>query len=448
MKIAIVGGGISGLATAFYLKRLAPQVELQIFEQAPHLGGTMYTEELEGFRFEVGSNGFLTNKPATLELVKASGAEHLLMRSNDAARIRYVYTDALHLLPESPSAFIKSKLLTFRGKLRVLAELVVPAKRDDADESLQSFGYRRVGREFTDVFLDALSAGIYASIPSALSVNAAFPLVVNLEKQYGGLFKGMIKKRKKGAGPGGVLMSFEGGVGTYIDYLRRTLEAEFHIGEEVESVLREGTSYRVSTATATYPVDKVVVATPAFVAAKLLAGIDPELAVALEGIEYSPVAVVGFGWHDLAHPLNGFGLLTTTSARQEVLGVLWDSSVFPDRAPAGKQCVRVMIGGQRQPNLALQDDAGLIATARRGLEATMGVDQPPDVTFVKRWEWGIPNYRVGHLKHVGGIFDRLSRYPGLYLNSNAYQGVSLNDCVANSAACAKTLLGERAPSEA
>jgi oxygen-dependent protoporphyrinogen oxidase len=444
MRIAIVGGGISGLSTAFYLKQNRPELEIQIFERDAHLGGTMYTEEVEGFLFEVGSNGFLTNKPATLELVKASGAEDLLMRSDDAARVRYIYTDALHRLPESPPAFLRSKLLSLRGKLRVAGEYFTPPKQGNDDESLQSFGYRRVGKEFTDVFLDAMSAGIYASTPAALSVNAAFPLVVNLEREYGGLFRGMIKKRKKSAGPGGVLMSFKGGVGTYIDHLREHLDARFHLGEPVEALAREGAGYRVITPAGEHRVDCVVLAVPSFVAADIMADLDGDLAERLRGIEYSPVAVVGFGWHDLDHPLDGFGLLTTSSAGQQVLGILWDSSVFPDRAPEGQKSVRVMIGGQRQPALALKPDAELIALARDGLATTMGVTREADVTFLKRWERGIPNYKVGHLKYVNGIFDQLKAHPGLFLNSNAYYGIGVNDCVANSKTCARHVLDKPA----
>ncbi len=219
MRVAIIGGGISGLTTAFYLKRLKPDWELCLFEKEAHLGGTMYTENVGGFLFEAGSNGFLSNKPHTLDLVKDSGADELLMRSNDAARIRYIYTDELHRLPENPKAFMGTKLLSLGGKLRVMAEVVIPPKRHVEDETLQSFGYRRVGKEFTDVFLNAMSAGIFGSTPEMLSVHAAFPAVVRLEQDYGGLFKGMFKKKKKEAGPGGVLMSFAGGVGRFVDHL-------------------------------------------------------------------------------------------------------------------------------------------------------------------------------------------------------------------------------------
>ncbi|MEN8176807.1 MAG: protoporphyrinogen oxidase, partial [Pseudomonadota bacterium] len=177
---------------------------------------------------------------------------------------------------------------------------------------------------------------------------------------------------------------------------------------------------------------QVVVATPAYAAAALLRGLDRELAAGLERIRYSPIAVVGFGYEALDHRLEGFGLLTTTSAKVPVLGILWDSSVFPDRAPAGKKSLRVMIGGQRNPDLPARSDGELIELARRGIRETMGATADPAVTFVKRWPRGIPNYAVGHLDNRKAVFKRLDRWPGLWLNSNAYRGVSMNDCVHNS----------------
>jgi oxygen-dependent protoporphyrinogen oxidase len=442
MRIAVAGGGISGLAAAFYVKRLRPDSEVVLLEAEPRLGGTMQTVEVGGFLFEAGSNGFLTNKPHTLDLVRDSGAEPLLLPSNDAARIRYIYTDALHRLPEDPVRFAGTRLLSLRGKLRVLGELFTPARREETDESLRDFGYRRVGAEFTDVFLDAMCAGIYASTPERISVNAAFPLVVRLEREHGGLFRGMLKKRKKQAGPGGILMSFQKGVGTFIEHLGRTLEADIRLGSEVRRLERAAGRWRVVPA-AGEPVeaDRLILTTPAYVTAALLAPFEQEVARRLATIEYSPIAVVGLGYRSLAHPLNGFGLLTTSSARKSILGVLWDSSIFTDRAPPGQKSLRVMIGGQRNPDLVALDEPELVQLAREGVRETMGVSQPPDVTYVKRWERGIPNYPVGHLANVDAIFAGVSALPGLYLTANAYYGIGLNDCVAQARACAGQVAG-------
>jgi oxygen-dependent protoporphyrinogen oxidase len=151
----------------------------------------------------------------------------------------------------------------------------------------------------------------------------------------------------------------------------------------------------------------------------------------MQAIEYTPIAVVGLGYRALQHALDGFGLLTTTSAKLPVLGILWDSSIFPDRAPQGCKSVRIMIGGQRNPELARQDPQELLQTAMTGLAQTMGVTQEPDVVFTHRWDRGIPHYVVGHLARVEAIFDRVRQLSGLHLVCNAYRGIAMNDCVRN-----------------
>ncbi len=438
MRIGIVGAGISGLAAAFWLQRARPDWPLTIFEAAAAPGGALHTEVVDGFRFEAGCNGFLTNKPDSLDLARESGAAELLLESSAAARKRFIYTDALHALPESPRAFLTTRLLSTAGKLRVAGELFVPPRRDGVDETLEAFGYRRLGREFTDVFLGAMTAGIYGSTPARLSVAAAFPLVAALERDHGGLFRGMFAKRKRGGGPGGVLMSFRGGVSTFVDHLARTLRADWRFGAAVDTVERAGAGFRIHARGAVTEVDRVVVATPAYAATRQLAGLDAELARQLARIEYSPIAVVGLGYRRLAHPLDGFGLLTTATARLPVMGVLWDSSIFPDRAPPGGKILRAMLGGQRNPELALLDDASLVARAREGILRGMGVDATPDVVYVRRWERGIPNYGPGHLATVAAIDAATARHPGLALTGNAYHGVAMNDCCRNGRA-----LGER-----
>ena len=315
MRIAIIGAGISGLSTAFYLQRGRPDCELLIFDANPAPGGTMCTVECEGFRFEAGGNGFLTNKPDSLQLVKDAGAGHLQLPGSELARKRYIFTDRLHRLPETPPAFLVSRLLSLPQKLRVAAEVFIPPKRDDSDETLQGFGYRRVGKAFTDVFLDAMTAGIYATTPGRVSVNAAFPLVVQLERDYGGLFRGMFARRKRQAGPGGILMSFQGGVGRFIDHLQSLLRADWRLGTAVSGILRDAGGYRVLSAAGEVHVDQVVVSATAPAAAAMLRGLDADLASRLAAVEYSPLAVVGFGYRHLDHPLDGFGLLTTTGRR-------------------------------------------------------------------------------------------------------------------------------------
>jgi oxygen-dependent protoporphyrinogen oxidase len=439
-RVVIIGGGISGLATAFFLQQLQPSASIDIAEKEPRLGGTMHSVERNEFLFEAGSNGFLSNREDTLALVRLIGAEALLQESSESARKRFLYTDRLHRLPENPAAFVRSELLGWRDKLRVLGEVLVPANAAAGDESLQSFGYRRVGKAFTDTFLDALAAGIHASTPAKLSVSAAFPVVAQLEREFGGLFKGMIKKRRRRAGPGGTLMSFHGGMSTLVERLRAVLTASVHLDTEITTLAPTTTGYRVQGTGVTLEASRVVLATPAYVAAALLRSVDATLAEELSAIEYSPVAVVGFGFEALPYPLDGFGLLTTTASRRNILGVLWDSSIFAGRAPAGSQSVRVLIGGQRQPQLVARDDETLTAIALEGIRETMGIEPQPVVSYVKRWERGIPHYALGHQARLARIAEALREHPHLYLNSNAYRGVGVNDCIVSSKRCAKELI--------
>jgi oxygen-dependent protoporphyrinogen oxidase len=298
-----------------------------------------------------------------------------------------------------------------------------------------------VGKGFTDIFLDAMVAGIYATTPDRISVQAAFPMVVALEQEYGGLFRGMLAKRKKDAGPGGVLTSFRGGVGSFISHLRDNIDADWRLGCPVSGLRRSEGGYQLQADGTTEVFDQVIISAPAFAAAEILADLDNKLAGQLDAIDYSPVAVVGFGYEDLKHPLDGFGLLTTSRAGLPILGVLWDSSIFADRAPDGAKSLRIMIGGQRNPELVALDDKQLLKIAREGLRKTMGIDTEPSAVFLRRWERGIPSYAPGHLGRVADIFQRLEHHPGLHLCANAYGGIAMNDCVRNGRELATRIAG-------
>jgi len=237
-------------------------------------------------------------------------------------------------------------------------------------------------------------------------------------------------------------MSFEKGVSTFIERLAKAAKVDIKTGTAVVKLEKNNEGYAVSTHEKIELYDSIVLASSAYESAELLRDIDTSMADRLKSIAYSPISIVGFGYNALAHDLDGFGLLTTTSAHKEILGVLWDSSIFNDRAPDAKKSVRVMIGGQRNADLALKSKEELIAMAQKGIKETMGIDATPDVVFVEQWEKGIPNYAVGHADKVKGLFENLKAHKGLYLNSNAYFGVGLNDCVSNSKKCAQRIVEE------
>ena len=452
-RIVIVGAGISGMCTAHSLVRefsaAGRSVEILLFEAEKVPGGKMRTIREDGFHMEWGPNGFLTNKPYSLDLVRELGAEDRLSRSSDLARKRFIFSGGmLHRLPETPQAFFRSRLLSLRGRVRILGELFAPGPPEGVDESLGNFARRRLGPEALEKLIDPMVTGIYAGDPDRMSLESCFPLIHDLERKYGGLVKGMIalrrerkkagEKREMSAGPGGVLMSFDHGVQALTDILAGRLSDGLHLGVKINRVTRrEGKillSLEEGGRRGEIDTDVAVLATPAYGAAGLLEGLDPSLREALAAIPYSPISVVALGYDKaaLGNPLDGFGFLIPRGERRKILGALWDSSVFPNRAPEGKALIRAMVGGVRRPELAALPPDEMFRLVRSELSATMGVTAKPVLSRSFFHERGIPQYLVGHGKVLERIEERLAAHPGIYLNSNAYRGIALNDCVLQS----------------
>ncbi len=461
MRIAIIGAGISGLCTAHYLVRslraAGKSAEIVLFEEEKVPGGKMRTIREEGFRMEWGPNGFLTNKPHSLELVEELGIEDRLARSSDLARKRFIFSGGtLHRLPETPQAFFRSRLLSVPGRLRILGEPFAPGPPRGVDESLGDFARRRLGTEALEKLIDPMVTGIFAGDPDRMSLRSCFPLIHNLERKYGGLVKGMIglmrerrkagEKREMSAGPGGVLMSFGNGVQELTDVLADRLSDGIHLGVKVNRVARRNGRILLlleeSGLRGEIDTDVAVLATPAYATAEMVGDQDPSFRRILSAIPYSPISVVALGYDkaSLGNPLDGFGFLIPRGERRKILGALWDSSVFPNRAPEGKALIRVMVGGVRGPELAALPSEDLIRLVRSELSVTMGVTAEPLLSHFFFHERGIPQYLVGHGKVLERIEERLAEYPGLYLNSNAYRGIALNDCVLQSRLTAERIV--------
>lgn len=439
MDIAIIGGGISGLATAFYINFFGESKHnVTVLEKDSVIGGKMQTHDIGGYLVEEGSNGFLSNRPDTIELIRLAGLENILLKSNDNARVRFIYKDKLYKMPETPKDFLLSGIMSPLGKLRVACEYLIPQKKDDKEETLKEFGYRRVGKELTETFLDPMVAGVFASTPDDISVKASFEKIVAMEDKYGGLIKAMLAMKSKSAAPAGVLMSFKGGCQELIKGIASKAEADIKCGYEVKTLSKKDDKFIINDE---LKFDKVIVSLPAYVTADLVKELAPDTFRRLNAIEYTPISVVGLGYEKIDHDLRGFGLLTTSSSKQPALGVVWDSSMFYDRAPEGGALLRVMIGGQRDKDLGLKDDKTLVELAKLSVRNTMGVNDKVSKTYVKRHEKGIPNYGLGHMANVNEIFKEIRRVDGLYLNSNAYKGVAMNECIKNSRLTARDVLG-------
>ncbi|MBX5482109.1 MAG: protoporphyrinogen oxidase [Myxococcaceae bacterium] len=473
MKVAVIGAGIAGLASAFSLKRRG--VDVEVFEAADRPGGVLGTIERDGFLLETAAVGFLLREPTMLELIDVLGLRERLRSADPTAKHRFVYTrGALHAVPSSPPALLKSDVVPLSTKLRMAAELFSPRGHAE-DESLGSFARRHVGAHATSILVDAVQTGIYAGDVERLSVHATFPQMVELERRHRSLLLGMMREGRSmkaaaaaraAKGLSGVLTTFDRGMQVLVDALASALGPRLRLRTRVRRLSRTAEGWRVLVADAWGPtappsgtagerandsalrfvaddgsaratelkVDHVIVATPAPVASELLASVDPLLAQELSSIPYAPIAAVHVGFRSLPNPPTGFGFLVPSAEQRGILGALYVSSFFPHRAPPGATLFTVMVGGAKHPERVALDDAALEALVLKELEAILGVRQPPDFVQAIRWHPGLPQYEVGHLARMARIDAALKQHPGLHLAGNPYRGVSVLDCVKAAAA--------------
>lgn len=452
MRLLIVGGGISGLSLAYFLLEKDPSLDILVLESEKKAGGKIWTDRVEGFLCEGGVNGFLDNRPRTLELAAKLGLTPV--RSNDAARKRFIFSDGkLHMLPESPLSFFTSNLLSLYGRLRIVWEIVVPKGGGD-DETLADFARRRLGREAFEKLIDPMASGIYAGDPETMSLKSCFPRIYDLENKYGSLIQGMIKLQKEakktgkkvGPGPGGVLTSFYDGMEVFIAALKNFLGERLKAESKVVSIDKKGDTYTVFLSdNSNIEAEGVVIATPAHAASEIVKDFNRNLSLNLGEILYPPVSVVCLGYRKdkIRQPLDGFGFLVPKRENRRILGTLWDSSIFPNRAPEGYVLLRSMLGGARAVEVALQDENRLINTVMDETKKIMDIQAQPDFAKVYTHEKGIPQYLLGHGKRLEVIDTIVSSHKGFYITGNSYRGISVNDCIENSYKLAERILHEK-----
>lgn len=443
-RVVVIGGGIAGLATAQALLARRPGLDLVLLEADDRLGGNIRTSTEEGFTLEWGVNGFLNNVPETLELIEELGMTPELLPSNQAAAKRFLFRDGRTWeIPLKPPAFFRSGLLSRRGRLRILGEPFA-RPRPAGDETVFAFAARRIGPEAARVMVDAMVSGVYAGDSRVLSLKSTFPRMEEMERVHGSLVKALIAKQREAkragakpsggpAGPAGALTSFRSGMESLVTRLGERIGPErIRLGTPVTSVERRGNDpvYVVRTATGEVPCDHLVIAAPARHAARFLSSLDAPLTRELEGIAYAGLAVVALAWEeaDLEAAPDGFGFLVPRGEGLRILGCLWDSSVFPCRAPAGHVLVRAMIGGAQDPDAVGLSDEELLAITRRDLELSMGIHATPRLVRIYRHPLGIPQYLVGHADRLARIDERLQGLPGVALAGNSYRGVAVNNC--------------------
>jgi oxygen-dependent protoporphyrinogen oxidase len=455
VKITIVGAGISGLATAQAVLSRNPEAQVELFEADRRIGGKVWTEiSPEGFLCEGGVNGFLDKIPRTLELCDEIGLSPV--PADAAAQKRYVFSEReLHKLPEKPPEFLKSRLLSIPGRLRVIYE-VLAGGTDQDDETLADFATRRLGREAFEKLIDPMASGVFAGDAREMSLKSCFPRIHEIEAEYGSLIRGLIslqaKARKEGnaktpgPGPGGVLTSFSKGMSAMTDRLAEQLGPRIRVASPVEAVSRAGGAYSLHMADGSdVETDVLVLAIPAHAQARILDDFDPRLAGLVGGIPYPALSVVclGYSQQRIRPYLDGFGFLVPSRERRSILGAVVDSNVFPDRAPDGSVLFRCMVGGAGAPQLAVLPDEQLLDLVRSDLADIAGLRAEPEFCRIFRHQRAIPQYLVGHAARLVSIEETLHKHPGLVLTGNAFRGVSLNDCVLNAWKTAETLVPRR-----
>lgn len=464
-RVAIIGGGISGLAAAFRIRELAAArafpLEAALFEKGPTLGRALATISKDEFVIETGADSFLSEKPWALELAKRLGLEPELIGTDQRFRKTCVVrAGRLVEIPEgfallAPTSFLPvftSPLFSITGKLRMALEPLIPARRDGNDESLAAFVTRRLGREVLDRVAQPLAGGIHAADPAALSLMATMPRFIEMERRHGSLFKGLRAASRNrpvpSSGASGarwsLFLSFRGGMRALVEALAIRLGECARLRAAVTRLARpDGGGWRVEMADgAEFDADAVVVATPAYDAARLLRPHDAELAGLLGEIRYSSAASVNLAYRaaDLPRHPESFGFVVPVKERRKIIACTFSSVKFAHRAPAGAVLMRAFMGGALQTEMMGLDDAAMVAAAREEIAALLGVGAAPMLALVRRWPEQMPQYAIGHLDRVARIERRAATLPGLALAGAAYRGVGVPDCVHSGEQAAEAVL--------
>lgn len=459
LDLLVIGGGVTGLTVAREVRRLRPDWKVAVLESDPQPGGTMRSDRVEGCLCERGPNGFLTNVSFTYDFSRELGLEDRLLPAADVARNRYLWIRGkLRPVPLSPPAFLKSDLLSLRGRLRVLLEPLAGRPKAGHEDSIHDFASRRIGNEAASVLVDAMVAGIHAGDPRELSLEATFPRMQEMEERYGSLMKAMIsmhreKKRNGGGGgptgPGGVLTSFDQGMEVLIQTLAGELGGLLETGVAASGVEPDPEGYRVHIVEdgGSYRTRQLVVATPAHVSKGILERSFPRIAATLDEIPYAGITVACLIYKRGQFPgaLDGFGFLIPRGQGPRMLGCIWVGSIFPTHVPEDRVLMRVMIGGSRDPEAVLLPEGKTVDLIHRDLGRILGpIDGQPMESVLYRHPRGIPQYVLGHPGRLRTLDRELESHPGLHLAGNAYRGIGVNDCVREARSLARRIT-EAAP---
>jgi len=450
--VIIIGGGISGLATAWFLHKQG--VSVRVLEAEPTVGGVIGSKERDGFLVENGPNSTL-RKPGTEEdalgrLAEGAGFMDRMVEAGNAGKKRFVMRDGrIQALPGSPPAFFATSLFSLQAKLRLLREPFISSAANE--ETIAQFVERRLGREFLDYAIEPFVSGVYAGDTKQLSVRAAVPKIYDLEHEYGSLIRGAIIRGKaaKGAGmPAGQMVSFDGGMKVLPQSIAAALpEESCRTGCRVSKLQPTSDGWdihwRSNGESGTEQADTVIVAAPAQEAAELLQPLSPAAAKILKSISYAGIASVALGYDrdQVKHPLDGFGFLVPRKENLRVLGGLFSSSLFLARAPENKVLITSYIGGAMDPGVIDLNDEDLIAQVSENLARALDIKGRPAFSQISRYHRAIPQYTLGHLQRLAELDYAVEAFPGLELQASWRGGISVADCIKNAEALAGRIAG-------
>jgi len=460
-RIAIVGGGISGLAAAFEIeerRRSGAAVEYTLYESSPRLGGVLRTEHIDGCLVEAGPDSFVTEKPWATDLSRAIGIGDELIRSNDSDRKTYILVRGkLVEMPDGLMFLIPTKILptglsplfSWKTKLRMVEELYHPPRAAEQDESVAAFVERHYGAEMVDRLADPLLSGVYGGEAARLSVRAVLPRFADMERTHGSLGRAMLAARKKVQGakkaPAPLFTSLKNGM----EHLSNTVVSRLTprcllTGAEVQALQREADGWVVSAGMQSDEFDGVILAMPARATSKVLEMASPELASELSAIEYGSSITVGLGYDgDVRAALPpGFGFLVPRSEGKQLLATTFVHNKFPHRAPEDRALLRCFFGGASAERIWNQSDEQIVGIVRRELQEILGLHAEPLFARVYKWKSAMAQYGVGHLERLERIERLRQKLPGLALAGNGYRGIGIPDCVRSGREAVKELLAQ------
>ncbi len=470
-KIVIIGGGISGLSTFYYLKKYINEknlhAEIQLIEKSGRFGGQIKTEYDGEFIFEGGSDCFIREKPWALELCRELGIEEKLVNTREENSGTFIYhSGKLHPLPEGLMLLVPTKFLPFAttglfsipGKLRMAIEAFVPKKKNNSDETLEGFVTRRFGRELLEMIAEPLIAGIHSGDPEKMSVQSTFPRFHQMEKDHGSLTRAtlaarkkmreMMKKRNPGVPERSFFISFKNGMYELVEKMLDKLKGEnLSTGKEVTSISKDSSGRFMINIRGTESIiaDSVVITTPAYVSSTLLKGLNGKMSNSMELIPYIKSCTISIVYKksDIQDRLpRAFGFLVPSVEKRNIMAATFTSLKWPNRCPDEYIMLRCFVGGKHRQEFVEKDDETLIKIARDELQSIIGIEAEPVKYRIFRWINNMPQYNMGHQELVETIDKGMRDNRGLYVTGSAYKGIGIPDCINNAEITAKSIVHE------